>query len=125
MSKRATEEKKTTEKTEKKLNISDIIPTKYLSAFEIKDGQILTIRDIDQVEVMNPRTGQRDKRTAIYFESFEKPMIVNRTSLRRLAVRFGSDLPAWINKKVIASVRQQNVMGEDRLVVYLTPLASE
>ena len=121
MSKRVTEEKK----TEKKLNISDIIPSRFLNAFELKDGQTLTIKSVDVTEVMNPRTSQREKRTIIYFENFEKPMIVNKTSLRRLAVRFGSDLTAWTSKKVIASVRQQNVMGEDRLVVYLTPLTSE
>jgi len=51
-----------------------------------------------------------------------KLLAVNRTSCRNLAKVYGDDTVNWVNKFAIVNISEQNVRGEMKKVIYLSPV---
>jgi len=73
-------------------------PSKWLAADDITENQIVTVKAVQDERV---GTDQEEK-GVIYFDAFEKGVILNRTNADALAAAFGEDDPYndWLGARV-------------------------
>lgn len=45
----------------------------------------------------------------------------NKTSRKACKAEWGDELDNWINKELVVSVKEEKVMGKDKLVIYTKP----
>lgn len=83
------------------MNIKDLSKSKYLKTQDIPEPVLVTIKDIDMVNVA--KEGERkDERPVVSFKEYDKPMVFNATNLKRAAKALGSDeTDDWIGKKLV------------------------
>ena len=101
--------------------------SEWLRPSDVKDGDIITILD-------EGKKRSADE-TPFGHEVFEvnvklpdgevKLWTMNRTTLRRCVEAWGDESKAWIGKKVRVQLREQNVRGVMRTVIYGVPIKEE
>src|SRR5277367_6620371 len=76
--------------------LSELYPSKYLSAGDLDDdGIIVTIRSID-VEKMRDGT---DK-PVLYFDEIEKGLALNKTNAKTIEKMYGDDTDNWEDERI-------------------------
>jgi hypothetical protein len=97
--------------------LSDMYPSKWLSADDLPDGiSVVTIRKIAVEEL-----GQsRERKPVIDLAEYKKRWIVNRTNARKLGELLGKDSTAWIGKRIELVVRDVDVGGESHRAIRVT-----
>src|SRR5262245_468493 len=95
-------------------NTSDIYPSKYISAADLRGRRItLTIREV-AFEMLKDRKGKEERKPVLYFKKVTKGWVVNRTNLKILRT-LSTNYYDWANKTVVLYL-VQTMMGEGIMV---------
>ena len=83
------------------MNINSLSKSKYLKTTDVPEPVLVTIKDIDVVNVARENE-RKDERPVVFFRELEKGMVFNQTNLKRAAKAFGSEeTDDWIGKKIV------------------------
>jgi hypothetical protein len=101
--------------------ISEI--NEYLSPEHVNDGEIITIiAKPTLISKEESSFGRAYFRFQVQSKSGEvKAWIPNRTTLKKLATKFGDETNVWLNKKVKLTKATINVHGETKQVLFGEP----
>lgn len=95
--------------------VSEMIESKYLRKEDIQDEAVVTIERIGKVNVALDDQPE-EKKWAVKFAEFAKPMVLNSTNIQLLAKACGSDnTDDWKQRKVIVYV-DDNVSFQGKLI---------
>ena len=98
---------------EPKMKVSQMIESKYLKTGDLKDGEeVCTIKSLKRVNVARDDEEAEYKWTAKFAEH-EKPMVLNKTNIKRLEKALGDDTDDWIDKTVVVYVDDNIQFGSD------------
>ena len=79
---------------------SDMLPSKFLKGADVGVGKLVTFKSVSKQNV-----GKEDDpewKYAAHFEELDKPMILNKTNIRRLEKIFASDnTDDWTGKQCV------------------------
>src|SRR5690242_5431239 len=86
--------------TDMGLTLNDLLDSKFLKKEDLGDDEhVVTIRKVSKTNTA--REDQEPKyKAAIKFDEFAKPMIANKTNLKRIAAALGDDIELWTGKQV-------------------------
>ena len=81
-------------------NINTMTPSKYLKKGDVdENGTVATIKGLALEEIGGE--GNKESKWVMYFNEFEKPLVMNKTNLDRAAHIIGSEeTDDWIGKQV-------------------------
>ena len=81
------------------MHIDDLIPSKYLKRSDVEPPKIVTIRGLKREQFEDK--GQMKTKWAMSFEELDKPLLLNKTNIKRCAKACGSeDTDDWVGKKI-------------------------
>lgn len=99
-------------------NIMDEFPSKYLKASDVEDEHpTVTIAKISREEV--GRT--KDWKPIVYFDEFEKGIVLNKTNANAIIKLYGSETDEWPGKKVVLGTAMVDFGGESTLAIRVWP----
>lgn len=75
----------------------ELCPPKHLDAADLggKDN-IVTIKNVAFTEVGETK----ERKGALVLAEFDRPMVINRTNIKRLIKKLGGDTDQWIGKQI-------------------------
>lgn len=81
-------------------NINDMMPSKYLKQSDVEPPKIVTISGIQQVNLAKDNEAKKI-RFALTFEELDKPLVMNKTNIKRCAKACNSEeTDEWVGKKI-------------------------
>jgi hypothetical protein len=80
------------------MNINSAFPSKYLKAADVETNVLVTISRVD-IETV----GQFDDETKpiVYFNEFDRGLVLNKTNSRTIASLYGSETNGWVGRKIL------------------------
>lgn len=95
------------------MNVSEIYPSKWLKASDLKGPVIVTIAGVAIVEVGS----DREKRPVASFTGKEKQFVMNKTNLRAIADLYGGNTESWHGQKIVLYPTTTPFGGEERACI--------
>lgn len=84
------------------MKVSEMSNSKFLKAGDVDPAKLVTIRQIQQVNVAQEGK-PREMKWTLKFDELDKPMVLNKTNINRIARALNSqDTDDWVGKKVVA-----------------------
>jgi hypothetical protein len=80
------------------MRTSDMFPSKYLKAEDAKAKPIIATISYVEMERIGQGSDQKEK-PIMYFQDFDKPMVLNKTNAETLEDAFG-DTDTWSGNKI-------------------------
>ena len=95
-------------------NVNELMPSKYLKEHDVTPPKIVTIKGLKQENLA--RDDQPKKlRWTMLFEEVEKPLVLNKTNLKRCAKACGSEeTDDWIGKKIKVYFDEEVMFGDEQ-----------
>jgi hypothetical protein len=94
----------------------------YGDASLFESGETYTLEHVKIEAIGDPSNREQKLPKAVAkLKEFPKPIVLNETSRKNLQLAWGRDMRKWSNRKVKATVSDQNVRGTMRKVLYLVP----
>lgn len=85
------------------MKLNELLSSKYIKQGDIDGDTLVTIREVKKQNVA--ATGEPPEyKGVIYFDEFEKGMVLNATNTKRLGKYFGDDTDLWRGEKVVLFV---------------------
>lgn len=81
--------------------LDELFPSKYLAAVDATTDTIVTIKGIEIELLKNKDTDKDEPKPILYFNEFEKGMVLNKTNKNTLATLYGNDISELVGKRVI------------------------
>jgi hypothetical protein len=87
------------------MNLNKLITSKFLKQSDIDAPTIVTIKEIT-VENVAPDNQAPEQKGIMYFEEFDKGLVLGKTNLVRAQSAFGGseEMDDWIGKKIVLYV---------------------
>ena len=82
------------------MKISEMLPSKYLKKSDVPEPVKVTVQSISKVNVAK-EDETPEFRWTVKWHEFEKPMVMNSTNLKRMALALGDDTDDWIGNQVV------------------------
>jgi len=83
------------------MSISAFLRGKYLAKEDFERPTRVVIREWKE-EMVGAKDGPKNKRAVLYFQGYDKGMVLNKTNIKRLIRIFGTeDDSEWIGKAVV------------------------
>lgn len=98
------------------MNINDEFPSKFLKAADIKTDQQVTMKSVSRDEV-----GQGDTKPILFFNEFEKGLVLNKTNANNVASLYGPETDAWIGKSMTIATAWVDFQGQSTQAIRLYP----
>lgn len=92
--------------------LDEMFPSKYLKAADIHGEQVVTIKKFDQEELPNRETQKDELKVILYFEEFEKGMVLNKTNKKVIESMYGTVIEDLKGKRVILHTQIVESYGE-------------
>lgn len=87
----------------------ELCPPKHLDAADLGGNCV----DVTIKTVAFTTVGEKQERKgAIVFNEFDRPMVINRTNIKRLIDLHGPDTDAWVGKKVTLYPSETDFAGK-------------
>jgi hypothetical protein len=92
----------------------------YLHAEAVQDGEVVTIINTPTLVSENESAfGRPYFELTVQLESGEvKTYTPNKTTLKKLAAKYGDETNGWVNKQIKLSKSKMNVRGEVKSVLF-------
>ena len=103
-------------------NINDL--NEFLSPSDVQDGDLIMFTNAGEFKEKEFR-GEKKKVFEVEIELPDgnaKKATLNRTSRNAIAASYSPDTETWVGKKAKVQVLSQNVGGQMKKVIYLTPV---
>jgi len=81
--------------------LDELFPSKYLAASDATEEMIATIKGIEIEMLKNKDTQKDEPKPIVYFNEFEKGMVLNKTNKNTLETLYGNSIADIIGKRVI------------------------
>lgn len=87
----------------------ELCPPKHLDAADLggKDC-VVTIKEVGFTEVGEAK----EKKGFVLYQEFARPMVLNRTNVKRLIAHHGGDTSAWVGKQVTLYPSETDFAGK-------------
>jgi hypothetical protein len=83
------------------MKIGELTQSKYLKSSDFPKPALCTVTNVTKENVAKPNEPKKE-RGVMYFNEFDKGLVLNATNLKRSAQVFGSeDTDDWIGKKIV------------------------
>jgi hypothetical protein len=80
--------------------ISEMLPSRFLKKDDAQQPLLVTIADIEQVNVA-PEGKPAENKWTMTFNELDKPLVLNSTNMNVLASIYGDDSDGWLEKKIV------------------------
>jgi hypothetical protein len=96
---------------EQQMKTSDMTQSKYMKAADLDEDTVVTVTKVGQINLA--REGATpDMKWAIRFKEFDKPMVLNKTNIKRLEKALGDETDLWSGKQVVLFVDEVDYQGD-------------
>ena len=86
----------------------ELCPPKHLDAADLGGKDVVvTIKNVAFTVVGEAK----ERKGALVFNEFERPMVINRTNIKRLIELHGSETDAWIGKQITLYPSEASFQG--------------
>lgn len=85
------------------MRLDDMIESKYLKQSDVESDTLVTVAGLKKVNVARDDEDP-EYRWTVKFEEFAKPMVLNKTNLKRMFAALGEDSDEWTGKKIVVYV---------------------
>lgn len=99
--------------------------SQYLSSLDVEEGATVTISDFPSYETIKQIDGEEKQKLALLIQLSDgrvKPWLANQTTIKRLIEAWGDDCDQWVKRQIKIRKMRQMVRGEERDVLYGSPL---
>lgn len=95
------------------MKIGELTSSKFLKGADFEEPALCTIKDVSKENVAKPNEPKKE-RGVMYFEEYEKGLVLNATNLKRAAAALGSDdTDDWLGKKIVVYCDENVEFGGD------------
>lgn len=95
------------------MKITELTSSKFLKGSDFEEPALCTIKDVTKENVAKPNEPKKE-RGVMYFEEYEKGLVMNATNLKRAAAALGSeDTDDWLGKKIVVYYDENVEFGGD------------
>ena len=96
------------------MHISDMTAGNFITKNDVDPPKIVTIRSLKKVNLA--REGQEPKiKWSIAFEELDKPMVANKTNLKRIAKILGEESDEWIGQRICLYFDEEVEFGGEQV----------
>ena len=92
----------------------------FITCWDVKDGEVITIKDEGELHSFDQRDGTKRKRLVIGLKEYSKKLVINETSKNELGSKWGGDTAAWVGKKAKVSITIVVIQGRATKAIFLT-----
>lgn len=78
------------------MKANELCPPPHLEAADIDGDMDVTIKKVDFAEVGE----EKERKGVLWFEEFERSMVLNRTNLKRIISQHGNETDEWAGKSI-------------------------
>lgn len=93
------------------MNYDDLFPSNYLKASDVEHQPVVTIRNIAR-ETMKNKQGKEELKPVLFFDEFEKGVVLNKTNGDIICDLYGKDLNEWIGARIQLQSAMVEAFGE-------------
>lgn len=93
--------------------MNDLFPSPYLTAHDVANKPIVTIKRFDK-KTMKNKKGEDEVKPVLFFNEFEKGMVLNKTNANTIAALYGPTLEDWIGERVTLYSAMVEAFGESQ-----------
>lgn len=80
--------------------LSEMLPSRFLKKDDVPSPMLVTIGDIEQVNVA-PQGQPEEKKWSMTFPELDKPLVLNSTNMTIIGQVYGDDTDGWIGNKIV------------------------
>ena len=97
------------------MHIDDMTPSKYLKRSDVEPPKIVTISDLKQENLARDNEAKK-MRWTMSFEELDKPLVLNKTNLKRTAKALNTEeTDEWIGKKIMLYFDEEVEFGGEQV----------
>jgi hypothetical protein len=91
------------------LDANKLCPAPHIEAAELNgEEKVVTIKSVNFSEVGKEKV----TKGIIYFEEFDRGMVVNRTNLKRVIAHHGNETDSWVGKELTLYPSETDWQGQ-------------
>lgn len=98
------------------MNIFDEFPSKYLKASDFPEERQATMKHVEHGEV-----GDGDRKPILYFNEYEKGLVMNKTNANNVASLYGPETAMWAGKPITIATAWVDFQGKSTQAIRLYP----
>lgn len=98
------------------INMNDAFPSKWLRADDIERETQVIIHDVTMEPIADD-----ERKPVIWFEGYDKGMILNKTNANNVSGVYGPDSDAWIGKPMSLATAMVDFQGKSTRALRLYP----
>lgn len=102
------------------MKFDEMFPSKYLKASDAESGPIATMKSCTW-ETLKNRDEEDEEKPVLYFEEFEKGLVLNRTNAKTIQGLYGDDTQDWIGKRVQLTAVDVDAFGQVQRALRVSP----
>ena len=91
------------------MEANSLCPSPHLEAADLNGGpKEVTIKSVDFHEV----GVEQVQKGVVFFDEFDRAMVINRTNLKRVIAHHGNDTDSWLGKKITLYPSETDFNGQ-------------
>lgn len=80
--------------------LSEMLPSRFLKKDDVPQPALVTIGDLEQVNVA-PQGQPEEKKWTMTFPELDKPLVLNSTNMHVIGSLYGDDTDDWLGQKIV------------------------
>lgn len=89
------------------INMNDAFPSKWLKASDIEGDMRVSIASVTMEDV-----GDDDRKPVVWFNEYDKGMVLNKTNANNVSALYGADSDNWIGKPMTLATAMVDFQGK-------------
>jgi hypothetical protein len=102
------------------MKVDEMFPSKYLKASDAESGPIVTMKNCTW-ETLKNRDEEDEEKPVLYFEEYEKGLVLNRTNAKTIQNLYGDDTAEWAGKRVQLTAVDVDAFGQVQRALRISP----
>jgi len=94
------------------MDIESAFESKYLKAADLQNRQHTVVIDRIEIETMQNRSGDEERKPVVYFQGKKKGLVLNRTNAKSIQSQYGRHTEHWIGKPLTLFMVMTDAWGE-------------
>lgn len=92
------------------MNLDQMFPSNYLKASDVEHSPVVTIKSLE-FETLKGENGDEEK-PIVYFNEFDKGMVLNKTNGNTIGGLYGRETDAWIGQRIMLFAADVDAYGK-------------
>jgi hypothetical protein len=80
--------------------LSEMLPSRFLKKDDVPSPMLVTVGDIEQVNVA-PDGQPPENKWTMTFPELDKPLVLNSTNMHIIGAIYGDDTDGWLGQKIV------------------------